>query len=217
MLVLTRRHKSLHKFNPKSHPSDYVGVVPDWPPRGSATWANMGKDSTGDETIEDQELCPAFLESVIWQVRSWAEELNPGAAHVAEMTKLVQTLDHWHRVYMSMFGIDLPMKDKVTDGRMKHNASTLVECIRLSSFLRGGSDKITEVVTCAIALAVPRQFSQGFIDRLTRPESKSRLPTASLVRRYMVALDMALCLCARHRLQHQSLQVRRFGHADSSP
>ena len=89
-----------------------------------------------------------------------------------------------------------------------------VECIRLASRLLGGADRLDDVVCRAIALAIPRHVSSIFLDTLQR-QPRTIIPSPSLIRRYYIALDMALCLCCRER-RHEAIEYR-YAHTDSSP
>ena len=132
-------------------------------------------------------------------------------AEQVRMERAVANLQHWGTELSSVASGLLRCSE---ERRFKHSAVKLVECIRLANFLRGGADKLADVVMRALSLSAPGPFAQALRDYCST-RGGGILPSATRIRRYELALDIALMLLLQRRSANATAVL--FAHADSSP
>ena len=96
--------------------------------------------------------------------------------------------------------------------RLRHKSSRLIECLRFSRCLAGGSESMVDSIKRGLSLALPPDIGKAFIQSFDN--DRGRLPSASLVRHAEFCLDIALLLWQRER---SLLDVVRYLWSDSSP
>jgi hypothetical protein len=93
--------------------------------------------------------------------------------------------------------------------RFKHASDKLLECIRVSRFLKAGADSLAEIVKRCLDLALPKVIPfHGFGQKV------EGLPSKSTVRHSELPLDIALLLLQRSR---SDVACVRYSWSDSSP
>ena len=100
--------------------------------------------------------------------------------------------------------------------RFRHSSRKLLDCIRLSSLLKGGPSSLVQVVAQSLSTVLPEFMREPFLRNLLRrgDGSSQLLPSASLIGRYEIALDVALMLLTKQRAVQKCVRV---GWTDSSP
>eukprot|EP00974_Lingulodinium_polyedra_P100913 9777494-Lingulodinium_polyedra.AAC.1 len=66
----------------------------------------------------------------------------------------------------------------------------MLECSRLPSYLPAGAGKLVDVVSRSLVLGAPGVLPRVLQERVQ--SSESRLPSASFIHRYELALDISL-------------------------
>ena len=85
-------------------------------------------------------------------------------------------------------------------GKFRFAADMMIECIRLCSFLRGGSHKLAEVVQRSLRIALPHELmGYGEVRAGEEHWCGTRLPSASTILRNEMTLDVAIMLNERER------------------
>ena len=214
LVVLARWHKHCTFLK-----SPCPGPFPDWPPSSATIWAHVGEASRRDgDECEAQRMSHTFLSWALQQLRSWSVTIlrsSPqGDIEKHALERFASTLDSWHHSMLACAGLAPPLH---AGKRFIHDSRKLVECIRMCAGLRGGADNLTEVVSRGLALAAPPFIAGPLIAALQTAASSSKMPKPSLLRRYHLALDIALMLFVRRRASKVNGRVYRFAHADSSP
>ena len=126
------------------------------------------------------------------------------------LERMMCTLGGWHQALLNASGFPPPVGSG--SRRFVHDSRKMLECIRLASYFQGGADHLSEVMQRALQCAAPRLLSGALVETLRQP---SVTPSPSSIRRYELALDIALVLAVRKRADSGAMY--RFGHADSSP
>jgi hypothetical protein len=99
--------------------------------------------------------------------------------------------------------------------------------IKLASLLKGGASTIAETIGKSLAIALPPIMQEEFLKTISQPgdelmeieldiDLKKKLPSASLVQRYQLALDLAIMELTKERYRKLPKTIK-FGLADSSP
>ncbi|CAE7581880.1 unnamed protein product, partial [Symbiodinium necroappetens] len=151
-------------------------------------------------------------------VRSWGPSLlaqePPPTTVEADMSFVLTTLDRWSLSWRQAMGM---LNGPGGVSRFRHTSHKVLDCIRLSAHLTGGSSSLVDVVAQSLASVLPEFLREAFIKNVTKPSSNRRLlPSASLIRRYELAFDVALMLLSRKRASSVSSCIR-VGWSDSSP
>ena len=96
--------------------------------------------------------------------------------------------------------------------KCRHDSAKLIKAIRLASYLKGGPTRLAKVVAQALQISTPLVLAKTLATGLQR---SAALPSSSIIRRYELALDIAMTFVLRRRSLEAA--VWRYGHADSSP
>ena len=108
-----------------------------------------------------------------------------------------------------------------------YDSSALIQAIKMSSSLKGGADKLAETVARSLALVLPGQFQEAFLDHVMMPgdevkpvklnaDTEKLVPSSSLVRRYELALEFAIMILTR-KMKEKNPDGEKFQLHDSSP
>ena len=164
-----------------------------------------------------EDLSIEFLGWVTQQIQLWSSTIMQAAPCGEQrdrerraLERVMCTLGGWHQALLNASGFAPPVGSG--SRRFVHDSRKILECIRLASYLQGGADHLSEVMQRALQCAAPRLLSGALVETLRQP---SVMPSPALIRRYELALDIALVLAVRKRAD--SGAMFRFGHADSSP
>ena len=203
--LATGGHRDYRKF-PKP--------LQDWPPHDSPVW-----DKRGTYEKDTRATAPDFnvgtLDTMLNTVRdARAHVAAIGACPIAldlQLTSVISGLCAWRDRMRSPF-VDMEVSEHK---RFRYSASKLVECIRLSALLRGGADRLVDVLLKSLSLIVPEFMRSGFIHELKKPGHA--VPSASLIRRSELALDMSMVFFTQDRSREHSERVYRSNMIDSSP
>ena len=177
-------------------------------------------DSTMILIIEDGlcfKLCYCIaLEAAIFQLREWSRTILEHSANPAEdkdlLDQYVSTFQSWYADLLSSHGVAPGLS---FHRKFVHSSKVLVKCVRMASFLKSGPSALVDVLEQGLSLVAPRFISNGLLEALHKKPSKP--PSPSLLRRYELALDIALILAVRARQGRGHGDSFKFGHADSSP
>ena len=95
----------------------------------------------------------------------------------------------------------------------------MLQTIKVSAVLTGGPNKVAEVIGTAIAMALPQSMQVEFLNEVSQDGDELRalklseqlgkaLPSASLVRRYEIALDLCIMkLTQIRRLREPTIKL----------
>lgn len=100
-------------------------------------------------------------------------------------------------------------------GNFKHATWTVFECLRLSQQLKAGANSLQDIVLRCLRLELPSALRGDFLDDICET-SVEKHPSATLLRRYEIAIDVALLLWKRDEIAANH-DVARYGMMDSSP
>ena len=218
IILLVRWHAALNQHNRRGR-WQWTGLLEGWPPQHANVWAQRGQHQPNDGRPEQhlQALDADTLQKFAGIIRSWAPALLEGAQPPAsardDLGFVVTTLDNWSLSWRETLGmLNIPG----ACARFRHHSHKLLDCIRISSFLTGGPSTLVDVLAQALAITLPPFLREPFIKNITRSsrEANSIVPSASLIQRYEIALDVALMLYCRGKAATKCVRV---GWADSSP
>ena len=143
VLVLVRWHMHLRCDRSKAK-TRCPGVLPGFPPETSAAWTLCGKDEDCELSIDAQNrrfdyanvkhLQRTFLALLPIVLRASGPNLE---SNTAAITEVVQMLENWKQALDSNTCL-CGMKQ----GKFRHDSRVLLECIRLTKHLSGGSDSL---------------------------------------------------------------------------
>ena len=187
------------------------GPVPGFPPQDSPIWNLKGTQLN----FVDAPGVQPFTAQGCWQMGEHlaaAMQCLQSGEDKEHVKKAILSLRAWSYSMWEHRGM---CKELSSNGRFLHCSRKLLECIRLASFLKGGPSSLQQVVERSLLLAAPRIISPELLDSVRASSNTKLLATPSLLRRYELALDMALILCSR--TNWSSSLWARYGHADSSP
>ena len=202
------------------------GPIQSWPPVGAATWDNAGKNRSTGPANDDKEF--ALTADVC---RVLADNLNDVAPTIAaddtarqKMMHVQKTLLFWYQQLLAGHKLVSTFTARQI-GRFKYDTRTLLQTIKLAMMLKGGGNQVANVVAKSLSTVLPACAQHEFLEMVSRPgdelldikldKDADKIPAASLVRRYELALDMALMKLARKRCL--SIRSVRAFLADSSP
>ena len=220
VFLLLRWHSTLHQHRHRRS----LGPLPNWPPADAEIWQRVGTNEQvldADELSQAEPLNPDTLERFSSTIRGWAPHLlghrdapQPDPAVVQQdLQSILRTLDVWSFSWRQAMGmVNLPGGGS----RFRHSSRKLLDCIRLSSLLKGGPSSLVQVVAQSLSTVLPEFMREPFLRNLLRrgDGSSQLLPSASLIGRYEIALDVALMLLTKQRAVQKCVRV---GWTDSSP
>ena len=201
---------------------DQQGPLPSWPPAEAAVWDSIGRfehrhgetETTPGETYADiltTQMTPENIQEIYQHlVEKWTGLLLEHDPTLREdIEGVATTLREWYE------SLDEPNQRKSYGGRFKHATWTISECLRLSQQLKAGSNSMQDVVMRCLRLELPSALRGNFLDDIHSPFAQHH-PSPALLRRYEIAVDVALLLWKRdHSVAHPD--VARYGMMDSSP
>ena len=216
ILLLVRWHSCLHEHRHR-HP---LGPLPSWPPTDAPVWRARGQNETphvDDALLSAEPLNADVLQKFAGIIRGWAPALlndppgsTPPATVREDLLHLTRTLDSWGGSWKSAMGM---LNISGGGSKFRHTARKLLDCIRLSTCLTGGPSNLANVVAQSLSLVLPEFLRAPFLSNI-KSQKHGIIPSASLVSRYELALDVALCLLARETADQGCVRV---GWTDSSP
>ena len=200
VVLLVRWHASL-TLKASRRTRRLPGPLPEWPPHTSPTWADSGRhEHHGD--FEPSRFDAETLSTMQMMIRRWSSmalaSLQPGSreyiAEKATAEDILLTMRSW---YSSLLALN---RDLACDQANHHRygSAALLESLRLCAFLKGGAGSLHEVALRCICMGVPEFCSESLLEGL-RQQDQSRVPSASLLQRYELSLDIALLLVLRDR------------------
>ena len=180
------------------------GPIPEWPQPSSSTWSNSGRSACPEEDDADEvyAFSPLALEFLINEMREVYPAYigtfpsNLRARETASAESQIAMLRHWRR---SLIGGRAPKMVMNGTAKHLHNSKMVLDCIRLVSTLQG-SDTLHQTVKRSLELALPGCFVESF-QKLVDAE---KFPSAALLHRYELSLDVALLLLERQQNQTPS-------------
>ena len=216
VLIRIHWHSSLRQHRHRRPEGPLLG----WPPADSEVWRPQ-RPASADADADAQAIPPLTgesLDKLARIVRSWGPSLlaqePPPTTVEADMSFVLTTLDRWSFSWRQAMGM---LNGPGGVSRFRHTSHKVLDCIRLSAHLTGGSSSLVDVVAQSLASVLPEFLREAFIKNVTKPSSNRRLlPSASLIRRYELAFDVALMLLSRKRASSVSSCIR-VGWSDSSP
>ena len=218
-MLLSRWHRVLNLNVGVRRREQWHGPLRDWPPPDSSVWACMGEHESHSAGASDvPELSSENLGAMAEHARRWATSALANMTAAAQslerqhMELVIGTLQRWAMQLTPAAPVRRCLVSK-EERRFRHSSEQLVQCIRLARYLRGGAAQLAHVVAEALNVGLPGFISKPRIEQLRN--DRSLLPSASLMQRYELSLDMALVVCTQRKYLGRS--TARFGHADSSP
>ena len=220
-VVLARWHRHLRWWSSRqarlTRQSVCPGPMPGWPSASSAVWANQGAHGA-DWHSQSADLSSGSLGAVASDLRRWAPKILDGltpeerAKEESSLTEDIGRLMAWRSSLQDSAGGQLRRLEIFNESqRLRHKSARLVECIRFSRCVVGGSSNLEQAIKRGLALALPPSMSKGFIESF---EDSGSLPSASLIRHAEFSLDVAMLLWQRER---STRDVVRYMWSDSSP
>ena len=208
LLLLTRWHRSLKSARTALHTIE--GPLANWPPPDAALWKNTGKDKVISRSSQHtSSLTPKFVDELADALREWAPEILAGSStgdrRGLRLETIVDKLDQYQLSHQIQAGI---IKMEGAHSTYRHSAKKMLECLRLASFIKGGSRNLALVVEHSLRAALP-----GITDE-DLGSAKQALPSRSLVQLNDLALDVGLVYC---QLDDYDLNSCRVSWSDSSP
>ena len=166
----------------------------------------------------DAEDAPQFtaetLESMLACLRATAARM-PGTAHadlsLQDLTRVATVLEVWQQ---NLSNPQRSLDEGSGLGRFVYSTQKLVECIRLSSLLKGGASRLADVVIASLSMTLPAYMREPYLHVV---KNHRTLPSETLVRRSELALDISILGLANNRLRASVGSFTRSGLADSSP
>ena len=227
ILILCRWH-AIFRDNVDSrrvrHPA---GPVENWPPLDTQAWHNVGINRTVDVALQPglsftAEACRSFQENMA----QWGPVLRDHFAGNRQYSQLMEaklhemhfTLDKWRKSF----------EQQAYEGAWKlHSSRAILQAIKSSMMLRGGAPRQQEVIARSLAMTLPPSFQESFLKKVSEmgdefdvlelaDDVSARVPSAALVQRYELSLDVAIILIERE-LKVRSPFGIKFNVADSSP
>ena len=218
LVLLIRWHNPLNIEDSHQHRREVLpGPIPEWPPHDAVVWRHNGKDrdinednSTVMEKL-DSDTCLALLR----KLHGWAPLAAGSRDVLAQMASAATTLRTWAQGFSDVKGIGSPGYSGRM-GRYRHTAAKLLKAVRLSFMVRGGASQLHDVTARSLALALPTHLQAAFLEGKGEHQKvyKSICPSATLVRRAEMSLDVAIMLISRSRFTDKCV---RFAMTDSSP
>jgi hypothetical protein len=205
ILVLTRWHRTLRMHIGRKY-AHYQGPVADWPPPDAEAHQNSGQHCRQAKTVESP-LTSEALNGIAAVLRRATACVAGDESLKRDCESSLRQLSQWS-ISLSHGGAD----DDFGPARHHFKSTKLLSAIRLGLAVKGGSGRLVEVVKQSILFAAPVTLRKTLMESLDRPGT---IPSGSLIRRYELALDIALQLTAQRRSSLD--RVCRYGHADSSP
>ena len=202
------------------------GPIASWPEPSAAAFTNISRhraavDSVGnDGLVMTSESCRVLAEGVSLLFHELPDDSQERRRE--EVTQMHTTLTNWQRsLERKRGGIDS------TDNRYHHDSRKLLQALKTSSLLRGGAQQLVEAVARSLAMVLPEVMQSSFLQFVSMPgdelmptevsvELKESVPSASLIRRHELSLDICIILLTR-LLKQRHPDGEKFGMADSSP
>ena len=216
ILLLVRWHSCLHEHRHRRP----LGPLPSWPSVDAPVWRARGQHEAPhvhDALLSAEPLNADVLQKFAGIIRSWAPALlndppgsSPPATVREDLLHLTRTLDSWGGSWRNAMGM---LNISGGGSKFRHTARKLLDCIRLSTCLTGGPSNLADVVAQSLSLVLPEFLRAPFLSNI-KSQKHGIIPSASLISRYELALDVALCLLARETADQGCIRV---GWADSSP
>jgi hypothetical protein len=208
ILILARWHRAfgLHRSMRVEH--GRPGPVPGWPLATATLWHHVGQNEPADQHAPEDPLNCEALDQLAAVLRN-VSTLLPDGAPRHDCMSAARRLSRW-----SSSLADADAEEGGLHSRFRHRSLKLITAIRLTRDIKGGPRNLLSVVKKCLILAVPSILAKSLIESLEQPEN-STIPSASIIRRYELALDIAMHLLVQSRSRVDT--VFRYGHADSSP
>ena len=237
-LILSRWHHTLHLDLKRPRrkgqaPQVLPGPLPDWPPPNSSVWVDVGSNQIQDSQplgrLSERNahgagaggisFAPEACDELVSELRRWSEPILTAQTNEELVTGERIALEHainmiasWAHAMREMAGeVRLPN----VRSRFRHTSLRLLDCIQLSSYIRGGANNLVEIIRRSIAAAMPPILAQYFLSSLERRSASARLmPSPSSIRHSEFSLDLALMLYHKSNLPKKCI---RYFWSDSSP
>ena len=100
--------------------------------------------------------------------------------------------------------------------RFKYDSLLVLECVKLAQYLKGGVDALSGVVERCLLLKLPNTMSHALLGAI-REKKEGLIPSAALLRRYELSLDVAMMFLRVEDMQKNNDLYARFAWTDSSP
>jgi hypothetical protein len=182
-MVSTAWHRGLNGSGRRQQ-----GPVAGWPPEDISVWTSeanrthVGKQEAGPLNLE-------ALDSIAHTLRDAAQ----GSADPGRLSASLATVEGWSQSLAVSAGIYGAQCSPV--GRFIHSSQRLLEAVRLSYDLRGGSHSLMSVLDRAIRLTVPAFMREALLEALHRPSGGSSVAASlALIQKAELSLDVALML-----------------------
>ena len=172
-----------------------LGLQPSWP---DAEAAVLSPEALQGIARQLQLLAPRLLASHTGDVEN--EEAEEGDTIV--LRDAIGTLSRWAFQQSALRG-------DFAKARVRNESTRLLHCIRLARLLRGGGQRLSEVVRrAACVLGVDPECFGGPI---------REIPSAASLQRHELSLDVALMIWESRRSRALGAHAVRWGLTDSSP
>ena len=209
------RHTALHFDSRPRWPA--AGPLDGWPPLNAPTWANRGQREEVPLHTQCAALTPESFLNIGDQLRSCADVLFNGGARPplmeSQIDSTLRMLDTWNLCWRQAMGT-LRLPSEVS--KYRHSSKRILRAITLASEIRGGSGSLHKVVAQSLAAALPEFMQSSFLNDVLDPNAalKSIIPSAALVSRYELSLDIAMLLLQRDlsRRSSQDQQQHMLAH-----
>ena len=132
------------------------GPVMGWPPPDSDAWQFMVKNADVDTVATEAPHFTADRCSMMARhLRAWSSRILAGQTVEVhgELLGCVTTLDQWAESLLVATGQRRPSRPSHL--RWKFDSQLVLECIRVASYLKGGSRSLCEVAKLSLALLAP--------------------------------------------------------------
>jgi hypothetical protein len=224
-ILLTRWHRHLKVEVDHRRVKNIPGPIGDWPEPNSAAFINIGQhraaaDSTNnDGMVMSSESCRVLAQGISLLFHELPDESKDSRRE--QVHQMHTTLTTWQR------SLEHGSKDSKQHEKYIHSSRMLLQALKASSLLRGGAVKLVEAVARSLAMVLPEVMQGSFLKFVSEAgdemmpidvslELKEFIPSASLVRRHELSLDIAIILLTR-TLKEKHPFGEKFGMADSSP
>ena len=196
LLFLARWHCDLHEAFRKKRYSE--GPVPGFPEQLSSIWANIGNHE-GDQFVSVADDVRALVDEQKMFSSQRCDEIGALLRHAAphvlngcsteaakgevrnKFEDAALTLQCWSEAVGGARGM--------SRGRYRFNAELVLECIRLASYIKGGSGKVEAVVAKCIKIS----SSCGLTLPIASDDTvANKLPSRATLQYYELSLDMAI-------------------------
>jgi hypothetical protein len=144
------------EFNPRRK-KRLPGPVLDWPPPDAEVWRQSGLLYEAALTDGASDLTAANCQTLAFNVRKWASSLP--LELVAEVSAAYVSLQLWS----GALSVTQNASETLRRSQYFFASIKLLRAVRLSSMLRGGADRLADVVSRALALNLPPELQQSFL------------------------------------------------------